>query len=867
MHLRFVFAVVSFLAAGTGGLAWLTSPAGAPGGSTGDTLSALLAAEGIDARPEDVRAVDPLPRGPLAGAGFTRFVALGRCGGGAPAGNTDLWALLARTTPAGRVLALTAVTDLSRSPGAEESALVARGGRVAFAVVTDRGTEAITVLDFAGEEASLTRGFSTFARAANAVTNVQRTGQPQGLRVRRFELETPAPGVVAPRLEGDRLIADLPGGTLEVELAGDRVLRGAALAHLLPTSKGRPQLIGWTVDTLRAVSWIGPRRIEWLEHKAFLARDVVQRAVHRFAPEASDDDIARDMGLGAPTTPGAERQAALAAAPPPAWASAAGGARTVDEPTLAATGWPPENLTPMDLPKRYESEGVWAPLEGDEIVPGRPGAPPLFVTTWLRADADRQYARAYVVAWDPRAVELKIRSGASEPVDETGATGTGQIPRDPATLRRLVGAFNGGFQAIHGEYGLAEEGHEFLPPKPWAATVAELADGSVGFGTWPESLDEAPADVVAYRQNLTPLVADGRFNPYGRTWWGAAPPQAPDQVHTVRTGVCLMQDGFVAYLWGNDLSHEALGNAMQLARCEYGIHLDMNMGLCGFELYKVFEQGTVAALGRPPERDFEAEGEVDDAPGFAFRARRLTRSMNSMNFPRHIGREGRDFFYLLARPRLPGPDLAAPIAPAREGEGRWSVLGLPHNGYPWAFARTFVRPLATRPDAVVWLLRVDPSRVELGAERPGALALGAIVPGTAGPSLALGAEGPVLSGPALSDDAATGARAAMGLDAEGLLVVAEGPDRDALAAALALAGVRDARALGDGGHVELGLADGRAGLLDGRTAAPTTEGALVLWAASATPEGRRLFADVPFAPPRVWQARQGQRVRYFKGRR
>jgi hypothetical protein len=861
MHARFVFGVVAFLAAVTGGAAWLTSPAGAPGASTAEALSALLAAQGIDARPQDVLAVDAPPRGPLAGVGFTRFVALGRRAG---ASEDDVWALLARTTPWGRVLALTAVTDLSRSAGAEESALVVAGGRVAYAVVTDRGTEAITVLDFAGEEPALTRGFSAFARVASAITNVQRTGQPQGLSVRRFELATVAPGVVAPRLEGAVLRAELPEGSLVVDLPSDRVLEGAALAHLLPSAKGRPQLIGWTVDTLRAVSWIGPRRIEWLEHKAFLARDVVQRAVHRFAPDASDDDIARDMGLGAPTAPRAERHAAVAA-PPPVWASERGGARMVDETTVSATGWPPENLTPLDLPNRYESEGVWAPLEGDEVVPGRPGAPPLFVTTWLRADRDRQYARAYVVAWDPRAVELKIRAGASEPVDETGASGTGQIPRDPATLRRLVGAFNGGFQAIHGEWGLAEEGHEYLPPKPWAATVAELADGSVGFGTWPEEQTEVPEDVVAYRQNLTPLVADGRFNPYGRSWWGAAPPQAPDQVHTVRTGVCLMQDGFVAYLWGNDLSHEALGNAMQVARCEYGIHLDMNMGLCGFELYRVFERGTVAALDRSLERDFEAEGDVEDAPGLAYRARRLTRSMNSMNFPRHIGREGRDFFYLLARPRLPGPDLAAPIAPARDGEGRWSVLGLPHNGYPWAFARTFVRPLAARPDAVVWMLRIDPSRVQTGGEQPGALALGAFVPGPGGASLALGVRGPALAGPPLTDDAA--ARAGMGLDPEGLVVIAEGPGREAVLAALALAGVHDARALGDGGHVELGLADGRAGLLDGATSAPTTTGALVLWAASDTPEGRRLFAEVPFAPPRVWQARQGQRVRYFKGRR
>ncbi|MGC4070098.1 MAG: hypothetical protein QM784_36660 [Polyangiaceae bacterium] len=85
-------------------------------------------------------------------------------------------------------------------------------------------------------------------------------------------------------------------------------------------------------------------------------------------------------------------------------------------------------------------------------------------------------------------------------------------------MGRLAAAFNGGFQATHGEYGMMADGVVYLPPKPYAATVAELADGSVGFGTWPES-DTISAEYVGFRQNLTPLLADGKDNPYRRTWW------------------------------------------------------------------------------------------------------------------------------------------------------------------------------------------------------------------------------------------------------------------------------------------------------------------------------------------------------------
>ena len=56
------------------------------------------------------------------------------------------------------------------------------------------------------------------------------------------------------------------------------------------------------------------------------------------------------------------------------------------------------------------------------------------------------------------------------------------LPKPP---KRLVGAFNGGFQALHGEFGMMAEGRVYLPPKPWAATVAVFEDGRVGMGSWP----------------------------------------------------------------------------------------------------------------------------------------------------------------------------------------------------------------------------------------------------------------------------------------------------------------------------------------------------------------------------------------------
>jgi hypothetical protein len=51
----------------------------------------------------------------------------------------------------------------------------------------------------------------------------------------------------------------------------------------------------------------------------------------------------------------------------------------------------------------------------------------------------------------------------------------------------VVGASNAGFQAQHGEFGMMADGVVYLPPKPYAATVAVLRDGTTAFGTWPET--------------------------------------------------------------------------------------------------------------------------------------------------------------------------------------------------------------------------------------------------------------------------------------------------------------------------------------------------------------------------------------------
>jgi hypothetical protein len=276
-------------------------------------------------------------------------------------------------------------------------------------------------------------------------------------------------------------------------------------------------------------------------------------------------------------------------------------------------------------------------------------------------------------------------------------------------MRRVVAGFNGGFQATHGQFGMQANGVLYLPPKAYAATVMEMRDGTTAFGAWPKNPKEAsaadvPEEVLSFRQNMTPLVDRNKYNPWGRAWWGGVPPGWHDAVHTTRSGICMTKEGFVAYFWGNEIGPEPLGRAMLVARCAFGIHLDMNPGLAGFEFYNVQPAATFQPLGRPLQSDWEYEGTFKDMPEFKFRSRRMIKSMGHILFPRYVQRDARDFFYLTARSVLPGPAL--------DKDSSWRVKGLPQHGFPYAIAITSVElPNKKR----VRVMRLDPRTVRVDA--------------------------------------------------------------------------------------------------------------------------------------------------------
>ena len=675
---------------------------------------------GVTCNPEDVTWVDG-PAG-LAGAtvGHARALVRGRekerevdaADVGAPSDKNDTFDLFmvdGRLSPEGHLLDLGDVHNLTRTSGADEGVPILEGNLAAYVVSVDGRPEAVHVLDLEGPERRAYEELSRFQRFQVSVSDWQRTGQGKGVRRTVYAL-LPPPAQAELSLRADGTLAiKTEARTLVVDAAHEAILDGTAYLRVTPETVTKPPTFGpWMSDRLRAVSWFGDEKNQILKVVTFTALEWLKGVRTKITGDTGEKDAQEDLAALNHESGGS----------PPA---------TFSDPEI---GWPPKPLDPMIKPP-LNGEGQWIPLEKDAFITPIPGVPAPFLTTFVRGDPAAPQTRVYVTLWDPRLIALHMEAGTVEPVSATGEAGPGQIPRTPEVIRHVVAGFNGGFQATHGEFGMQANGVLYLPPKPYGATVMELRDGTTAFGAWPRETD-VPDEVLSFRQNMTALVQKDKFNPWGRAWWGGVPPGWHDAIHTTRSGVCLTKENFVAYFWGNDIGPEPLGRAMLVARCAFGIHLDMNPGLAGFEFYNVQTTSSFQPLGRPLQPDWEYEGGFKDLPDFRFRARRMVKSMGHMLFPRYIHRDARDFFYLTARTVLPGAPIAGTGEPGSpmDGEGgNWRVKGLPQHGYPYAVAITSVRLGPEATDKRARVLRIDP-RTVMGAT--GAPAAGSEIVATFG---------------------------------------------------------------------------------------------------------------------------------------
>ena len=874
---------VAFIVAGAGALALVVPRRADPAGGRAAALTRALQQRGIVGAADDVVWID---RPSTLGA--ARALVRAAPAAGEP---NDLFLVETSLSPEGVLLSVGDTYNLTETSSADESRPLVADGRAAYIArpALADGAPTVHLIDFAGRAAP--RDWSRLERAQNAITNLQQVGQLRGLDRRTFAVVVPegeAAGKalsrdVAVSFAGESLVVSVAGKVARLPLAH---LDGAVTPAWLRAENAeiaRPStLVQWSVDRVRSVPWIGDDRMQTVKAVAFTALDFVMRNKEQVTGDTGAEDIAKDLG-----------QSEL---DPPSRAM----------PVDPEIGWPPPPLEPWVIPA-LPSEGQWNPQDKDPFVRKNEGLPAAFLTTYIRSDRTRKATRVYIALWDPRQVELHMMAGTVEPKGATGEAGPGIIPRTPEVMKRVVAASNAGFQALHGEFGMMADGVVYLPPKPYAATVAVLRDGTTGFGSWP--LDTSiPESILSYRQNMTVMVLDEKFNPYNRTWWGGTPPGWADKTHTVRTGICHTKEHFIAYFYGADISPDALAQAMIQARCSYGLALDMNAGHSGLEFYKVAPAEELEPLGRPMQNDWEHEGEVPGLDGWKFRTRRLIRGMGLMNFPRYIKRESRDYFYMTLRHVLPGPVLTPVLQPPLAGEGEWRLKGLPQHGFPYALALAELRLAASEK---VRVLKIDPRTITAAAAAaPAAAGQGKTVAVLDAGEARAGAEGLSLwhsagafsiaaappvegavrlaSGPA----AAASASAAVGVsDEDGMLIYVEvegaatgaapapAPSGSAAAAAAAPApahgsaeGARTLDALlkklGCSTRIllaqPLSLALGGDTDLGGAAVRPPSGAGAVRLIRAEAPGAKRVFEDTPIVPFDTWYPLQQKRIRYFK---
>ncbi len=808
-----------------------------------------MAERGLSTDADDVHFISDTATIAKSPVGRPRAVALAQHG----ADPADVYVVETRVSPEGHLIELTDVFNVSDTSAASERGLIVKGDRAAWLIGEDNAIASVQYADLRGEPHPVGHAWTPLSRLQNSVTNLQETGQLQGFGRREFKLDPQAYKVVL-GFSANALLVDADSHRIRIQTDPPLPLEQNAWLKEQTPPKARPgNLVTWAVDRVRALPWFGDDRMQWVKAVAFDGVDHFNRIVGSVTGDDGSAGVKEELG-GLFTAPATEN-------------------------TDPETGWPPAPMVPMLSPP-LQGEGKWTSMDKDPFIQKNPGAPSPFVFSFIRSDQSRIYSQVFVTMWDPRQVELHAMSGTVEPKSATGETGPGTVPRTPEVMGRYLAGFNGGFQAVHGEFGMMADKVLYLPPKPFGATVAEMSDGSTAFGTWPEEAP-VPSNMVSFRQNMTALLQDEVINPYKRHWWGGVPPGWTEEARTVRSGVCMTREGFIGYFYGSSVDPDVLALAMQRARCSYAIHLDMNPGHTGLEFYRAAPTGTLPKLKRPLDDVWEARGPISGMAGWEFMGRRMIRLMALMNFPRYINTEARDFFYLTLRHVLPGNAITSPLTPPEAGEGVWSTQGLPQYGWPYAVAKTTLRPDPARPETRVGIIRLDPKFLRV--VQPGdasakhvldvAQPLGEGIGKTAlyhdGSHFVIASEPPpnatlITRGFAAAEAIMGSATSAMGVDAEGMLVFVRftagarpGGEGVLLADLLKRLGcstslffLRPLGATFGDQHDAPNAAD----------IAPAAFG--VSLARAEGPGARRLFPDTPVVLPTKWAPLQQKRVRY-----
>jgi hypothetical protein len=247
----------------------------------------------------------------------------------------------------------------------------------------------------------------------------------------------------------------------------------------------------------------------------------------------------------------------------------------------------PPLATPTRLasfgPRTYAAEGAWHPA-GRHVN----GMAAIYETTLVPPGGT---SRAGIAWMDDKLLSARLYSGSVSP---GGGPYRYTAPVLPAAAASLVAAFNGGFKMADAHGGYYTEGRMIDPLVKGAASLVIYTDGSISVGAWGTDVRMSPA-VVAIRQNLVPLVADGRPTPLAASpdWqaWGntcgmfSCAPSVPGIERQWRSGLGVTADGALVYAAGPALDPLELAQLLVRAGAVRAMELDINPGWPVFASY------------------------------------------------------------------------------------------------------------------------------------------------------------------------------------------------------------------------------------------------------------------------------------------
>ncbi|MEK7441173.1 MAG: phosphodiester glycosidase family protein [Chloroflexota bacterium] len=240
---------------------------------------------------------------------------------------------------------------------------------------------------------------------------------------------------------------------------------------------------------------------------------------------------------------------------------------------LIGVSWPPPNIT--NRIGMLEDEGIWTPYIYDSS--GRVAA----YRTFLQPDKDRAYVVTAVVVFNLNVTRLGYVIGTKEPASAVNLFRSGSIPNNDRQAGVLLAAFNGGFQAQHGQFGVMYDGNIVLSGREGMGTLLLYKDGRVNLAPWDKKFYDT-TEIRSWRQNGPLLVQNGEINPDTNTtdkiksvdYWGAT---VDGNAVTWRSGIGLSANKqFLYYVAGPGLTVPTLANVLKSAGAKEAMQLDIN---------------------------------------------------------------------------------------------------------------------------------------------------------------------------------------------------------------------------------------------------------------------------------------------------